>query len=119
MLLGPADLLDGPVRDREIDLTRRRAGLGGRQTEAPEQGLGHAVVSLILTEGGSAPWGKTGFPPIPRNETHPFERGEMAERRGRADLEESRRGFQGNPALWCLAGPDDLKRIDLAAGQPL
>jgi len=87
MPLRPADLVHRPVGDREVDLVGRSACLLRTEAQTPEQGLGHAVMTLVLLEGAVAPIREPALPAEARDQPKFFERAEVGEGRRRSHSE--------------------------------
>ncbi len=73
--LRAAELLDRPMREREVDLSSRSASIRRVQAQLLEQALGHAVMATILRQAGRAFGGKPGLPSVSNDEASFFERG--------------------------------------------
>ena len=65
MLLHPANLLDSPMRNREIDLPGGGAGLLWRETDSAEKGLRHTVMPLVFGEASRSLGRESGLSPVP------------------------------------------------------
>jgi hypothetical protein len=117
--LRPADLPDGPMRDREVDLSSCNARFGGVEPESSEQGLRDPVMALVFGEGLSPTDRESGLPSAPSNQAHLLKSREMVERRGRPDPEGCGDGLEGDSAFRSLPGSDRLEGIDLTPGELL
>ena len=119
MPFGGAKLLDGVVRDREVDLSRRLAGGLGGKAKLTEEALRNAVVSLVLHQRAASPGGQPGLPPVPGDQAHLFQWGKIAQSRRRSDLQRRSGRFQGDSAIGCLAASNRTECVDLAPSEPL
>jgi len=119
MLLGPADLVHRPVGDREVDFVRRRARLFRSEAEAPEQGLGHSVVPLILLQGAVSLVRQTALSTEPRDQAELLERSEVGEGGRRAHAESRGDVLEARTSSRGLSDRDDPKGFDLAMGELL
>jgi hypothetical protein len=119
VLLRLADLLDGSMGDREIDLPCGSAGFRRRQTQPSEDGLRDPVMSEILSEAGLALPRNTTLTAVPFHEAEMLERREMVQGRGRTDRERLGDLGQGGPVVAPLGSPNGPQRVDLAAAESL
>jgi hypothetical protein len=117
--LGTADLVDRPVGDREVDFVCRGARLLRTQAEAPEQGLGHSVMPLVLLQGAISLVRDSALSAESRNQAELLERSEVGER-GRGAHPESRSDvLETRAASVDLSDCDDPESLDLPMGQLL
>jgi len=119
VLLGAADLVDRTMRDGEVDLVRRRAGLLGTETKVTEQRLGHSVMPLILLERAAPPVGESALPTESRDQAELFQRAEVGERRRWPHMKPRRDLLEARPTQFVLAGSDDAQGLDLTMRQLL
>ncbi len=115
MLLGATDLLYGTVREREVDLSCRRAALVRRKAQASEQGLGHAVVALVLAQGPVALEREPALPAMALDQPQFLERREMTQGRGGRQSKRGGNHLEGDAAFGRLADTEDLQRLELTS----
>ena len=119
MLLGAADLVDRTVRDREVDFVGRGARLLGPEPEVAEQGLGHAMMTLVFLERATPTGGQSALASETGDQPELLEGPEMGEGRRGPNMESRGNLFEARAARFALAGRDDAQRLDLTMGQLL
>jgi hypothetical protein len=67
--LGAADLFNGPVRDRKIDLPSGHAALRWGHSKAAEEALDQSVVTLVLQERSASSIGQAALPTVPLDQS--------------------------------------------------
>jgi hypothetical protein len=119
MLLRPADLLYGPMGNREVDLQGRSARLDRCETETSEQTLGDPVVSPVFEQSAPAPVGQAALAAMTFDQPPLLEGRHVREGRRRGEMERRRDELERGPSLRRLLRADRLEGLELSTRQPL
>jgi len=117
MTFREAELLHSSVRNGEIHLAGRGAGLFRQESELSKERFDHAVVPLVLGEATGPFRRQPGLSPMANDEPLGFERAEVGERRRSGETETRREVVQGRPAIGRSKGADGLEGFDLSPGE--
>ena len=119
MPLRPTDLVHRPVGDREVDFVGCGASLLRTEAQAPEQGLRHTVMALILLQRPIPAVRKSALSAKARDQPELLQRTEVGEGRRGSNAEPRSDVLQARAPPFALSGGDDPQGLDLSMGELL